>query len=149
MQPNEVKRQFLASLRAYYRHPALSVRGWRGGVDLPGLILERLHALADQLWGCRARVPTWVCRDLGLDRRSTYHDAALRLCLNRLDELNDTEFMKALCAFFLSEYHARHPEAPEGPISLNVFVVWLRAYFPDNAPELIARLLSALPTDES
>jgi hypothetical protein len=70
LQLNEVKRRFLASLQAYYRHPALGAWGWWGGADPPALILERLHALADQLWGCRDRLPTWACWDLGLDQRS-------------------------------------------------------------------------------
>lgn len=149
MKTRDVKRQFLACLRVIYRPPGTSVAQWRQGVDTRELSLERLHTLVDQLWGSWDRMPAWVCRNLGLGKQATYHDAAICLSLNRLDNLSDTDFVDALFALFQQDYRARHPEGSETPMSPNtfVFVAWLRTYLPGEAGELIKEFFSMPPHD--
>jgi hypothetical protein len=96
MNTRDVKRQFLTCLRAIYRPPGMSVAQWRRGMDARELGLERLHTLVEQLWGCWDQMPAWVCRHFGLDKHSTYHDAAIRLSLDQLDDLNDADLVNAL-----------------------------------------------------
>jgi hypothetical protein len=151
MNTSDVKRQFLTCLRAIYRPPGMPVAQWRRARDAQELSPERLHPLIDQLWGCWDRLPAWVCRTLRLGHHSTYHDAAIRLSLDRLDDLNDTDFVNALVALFQKDYRARHPGSSEMPSFSNtfVFVSWLRTYLPGEAEEVITQCFSAPPRDSS
>jgi hypothetical protein len=147
----DVKRQFLTCLRAIYRRPGTSVAQWRQRMDARELSLERLHTMVEQLWGCWDRMPAWACRNLGLGKQATYHDAAIRLSLNRLNDLSDTDFVNALVALFQQDYRAHHPESSETPIAPNtfMFVSWLRIYLPGEAEELIKQCCSTPPHDSS
>jgi hypothetical protein len=149
MDTSDVKRQFLACLRTIYRPPGTSVAQWRRAIDAREHSRERLHTLIDQLWGCWDRMPAWVCRTLRLGQHSTYHDAAIRLSLSRLDDLNDPHFINALVALFQQDYRARHPESAETPISPHtfVFVSWLRTYLPGEAEEVLKEYFSTPPHD--
>lgn len=149
MNTRDVKRQFLTCLRAIYRPPGTSVAQWRRALDAREFSLERLYTLIDQLWGCWDQMPAWVCRTLRLRQHSTYHDAAIRLSLNQLDDLDDADFVNALVALFQQDYRARHPESAGTPISPNtcVFVSWLRTYLPGEAEEMIKHYFATPPHD--
>jgi hypothetical protein len=90
-------------------------------------------------------MPAWACRNLGLCKPSTSHDAAIQLSLPQLNELSDTDSIKALNDLFRKDHGAWHPGAPKAPIPPNtlVFVSWLRAYLPGEAEELIAQFLQS------
>jgi hypothetical protein len=151
MNTHDAKRQFLTCLRVIYRPPGMSVPQWRQGMEARELSHGRLHTLLESLWGCRDRMPAWACRSLGLGKQSTYHDAVIRLSLNRLDDLSDLDFFNALVSLFQKDAREHHPEDPETPISPNtaVFVAWLRTYLRGDAEELIKQFFSAPPSDSS